>query len=130
MLKSVEFGRFMTPEGTEKLILAFTSKKGQSVAHNKHRIFLFGFACQREDLFRHFIGLISFRLQTLRVLVIELNKEFFCIFYRFLAPFNQLQCSATLIYGTTFPGSTKIHSTSPTGCCKVDMNQWISIPEY
>ena len=88
MLKSVEFGRFMTPEGTEKLILAFTSKKGQSVAHNKHRIFLFGFACQREDLFRHFIGLISFRLQTLRVLVIELNKEFFL---HFLSIFSSIQ---------------------------------------
>ena len=30
-LKSVEFGRFMTPEGTERLILAVTSKTGQSV---------------------------------------------------------------------------------------------------
>ena len=24
--------------------------------------------------------------------------------------------SATLIYGTTFPGTTKVHSTSPAGC--------------
>ena len=32
MLKSVDFGRFMTPEYTETLILAFTSKTGQSVA--------------------------------------------------------------------------------------------------
>ena len=59
MLKLVDFGRFMKPEGTETLILAFTSKMGQSVAHNRHRIFLFGFFCQREDIFRHFIGLIS-----------------------------------------------------------------------
>ena len=48
----------MTPEGTEALILAFTSKTGQSVVHIKrHRIFLFGFFCQREDIFGHFIGL-------------------------------------------------------------------------
>ena len=39
MLKSVDFGRFMTSEGTERLILAFTSKTGQSVAHNRHGIF-------------------------------------------------------------------------------------------
>ena len=49
VLKSVDLGRFMTPEGTETLISAFTSKTGQSVAHNKNRIKLFGFYCQRED---------------------------------------------------------------------------------
>ena len=43
MLKSVDFCRFMTSEGYETLILAFTSKTGQSVAHNGHRVFLFGF---------------------------------------------------------------------------------------
>ena len=59
VLRSVELDRFMTPEGTETLILAFTSKTGHSVAHNRQRIFLFGFFCQREDIFRHFIGLIS-----------------------------------------------------------------------
>ena len=50
MLKSVDFGRFMTSEGTETLNLAFTSKIGQSVAHNRHGIFLFGFFCQRMDI--------------------------------------------------------------------------------
>ena len=54
MLKSVDFGRFMTPERSETLILAFTSKTGQSVAHNRHRIFLIGFFCQRKNIFRHF----------------------------------------------------------------------------
>ena len=49
---------FMTPEGTGTLILAFTSKTGQSVAHNRNRIVLIGFFCQREDIFRHFIGLM------------------------------------------------------------------------
>ena len=39
MLKSVEFVRFMAPEGTETLILACTSKTGQAVAHNRQRIF-------------------------------------------------------------------------------------------
>ena len=52
MLKSVDFGRFMMPEGTETFILAFTSKTGQ------HTL-LFEFFCQRGDIFRHFIGLIS-----------------------------------------------------------------------
>ena len=59
MLKSVDFAQFMTSEGTKKLIFAFTSKTGQSVAHNRHRIFLFGFFCERMDIFRHFIRLIS-----------------------------------------------------------------------
>ena len=50
---------FMTSEGTNTLILAFTSKMGQSVAHNTLRIFSFGLFCPREDIFRHLIGLIS-----------------------------------------------------------------------
>ena len=37
--------------------LAITSKTGQRAAHSSHRIFLFEFFCQREDIFRHFIGL-------------------------------------------------------------------------
>ena len=41
MLKSVDFGRFITSESTETLILAFTSKTGQSVAHNRHGFFIF-----------------------------------------------------------------------------------------
>ena len=41
------------------LIFAFTSKTGQSVARYTHQIFLFGFFSQREDIFTHFIGLIS-----------------------------------------------------------------------
>ena len=56
MLKSVDLGRFMTPEGTETLFLVFISKTGQSVEHNKHKIFSFGFFYQREDIYRHFIG--------------------------------------------------------------------------
>ena len=42
-------------------------------------------------------------------------RGFFALFHRFLARLNQLRCTATLIYGTTFPGSTKIHSASPAG---------------
>ena len=38
-------------EGTDMLILSFTSKTGQSVAQNRKRIFLFGFFCQKEDKF-------------------------------------------------------------------------------
>ena len=63
MLKSIDFDRFMTSEGTDALILAFTSKTGQSVARYSdsytHRIFLFGFFSQREDIFTHFKGIIS-----------------------------------------------------------------------
>ena len=49
----------MTSEGAKTLIFTFTSKKGQSVSHNRHRIFLFGFFCQRKDILRHFIGSLS-----------------------------------------------------------------------
>ena len=59
MIKSVDFGRIMTPEGSETLILALTSKTGQSVAHNRHIIFSFALFYQREDILRYFIGLIS-----------------------------------------------------------------------
>ena len=59
MLQSIDFDRFMMSEGTDTLILAFTSKTGQSVARLPHRIVLFGFFNQREDMFTHFIGLIS-----------------------------------------------------------------------
>ena len=44
LLKLVDFGRFMTSEGTETLILAFTTKTGQSIAHNGHRIFYLDFS--------------------------------------------------------------------------------------
>ena len=50
MLQSIDFDRFMTSEGTDALIFAFTLKTGQSV---------FGFFSQREEKFTHFIGLIS-----------------------------------------------------------------------
>ena len=76
--------RFMTSESTDTLSLVFTSKTVQSVAHNRHRIFLFWVFCQREDIFRHCIGLISdFR----QVLEIKLNEEgfLFFIFHRVLS---------------------------------------------
>ena len=66
MLLSIDFGRFMTSEGTDALILTLTSKTGQYVARNTHIIILFGFLYQlfgflyqREDEFRHFIGIIT-----------------------------------------------------------------------
>ena len=64
MLKSVDFGRFMPTEGTEMLLLALNPKTGQSVAHNRHKLFLFGIFCQRDDIFRHFIGPISDSILT------------------------------------------------------------------
>ena len=57
-IQSNDFARFMTPEGTKTLILAFSSKMGQPVEYTRHKIFLFGFFCLREDK-RHFIGVIS-----------------------------------------------------------------------
>ena len=49
----------MTSEGTDTLILAVTSKMGQSVSRNIHRIFLFEFFCQREDIISHFVVIFS-----------------------------------------------------------------------
>ena len=51
VLICVKVGRFMTSEDTQTLILAFTSKTGQFVAHNRHGIFLFGFFCERTDIY-------------------------------------------------------------------------------
>ena len=63
VVKSIDFDRFMSSEGTKRLILVLTSKTGNSVEHTRHRIFLFGFFCLREDILRHFMY-FNFRLQT------------------------------------------------------------------
>ena len=47
----VDFGRFMTPQSAETLIFAFISITGQSVPHNRHKIFSFGFFYQRERIY-------------------------------------------------------------------------------
>ena len=105
VLKSIEFGRFMTSEGTETLILAFTSKTKQSVAYNRQRIFFIWIFLSENGYIKAFYT-INFRLQSSRLHEIELKKGKFCFFHRSLAPLNQHHCSAMLIYGTTFPGST------------------------
>ena len=66
MLKSIDFDRFMTSEGTDTLIFAYTSKTGQSVARYTHQIFLFGFFSQREDIFIYINAFYrpNFKLQT------------------------------------------------------------------
>ena len=56
---AIDFDRFMTSERINILILAFTSKTGQSVARKTHRFFLLLFFYQREDILGHFKGLIS-----------------------------------------------------------------------
>ena len=56
MIKSIDFDRFMTPECTKMLSLAFTSKTGKSEANNRRRIFCLDFSVRRMDAFRHFIG--------------------------------------------------------------------------
>ena len=68
----------MTSEGTVTLILAFTSQTGQSVARYTHQSFLFGFFYQKNDIFMHFIGLISSSRH--KGFKKELNKEDFLHF--------------------------------------------------
>ena len=53
----------MTSEGSKTFMVALILKTGQSVAHRGHNIFYLGFFYLTEDIFKHFIGLISdFRL--------------------------------------------------------------------
>ena len=62
MQLSIDFDRILTSEGTDTLILAYTSKTGQSVEHyidTDNFYFNFFCHCQKEELFWHFIGLIS-----------------------------------------------------------------------
>ena len=64
------FDRFMTSESRDTLILPFTSKTGQSVGK---RSFIWVLLVNRGDIlsfYRH-----NFRLQTNRVLEIELNEQ-------------------------------------------------------
>ena len=56
MLKSVDFGLFMTPECTKTLTLAFLSKTGQSAAHKRHRIFNLDFSV-RERIYFIYLGI-------------------------------------------------------------------------
>ena len=66
--------RFYDVRRYRHVVLTITSKTGQSVARiNTHTIFLFGFLCQREDILRHFIGIIS-DSRPKRALEIEHNK--------------------------------------------------------
>ena len=59
----------MTSEGTGTLILVLTFKRGQSVAHNKHRIFLFVFSVsERIYIVLKAFYRLNFRLQTYSVL--------------------------------------------------------------
>ena len=51
VVKSIDFDRFMTSECTKTLILAFTSKTGQSAEHTRHRIVLFGFFSGRKRIY-------------------------------------------------------------------------------
>ena len=48
--KFVRFGRFMPSDCTEALILTFTSKTGHFVGLNRHKIFVYEFFCQNEDI--------------------------------------------------------------------------------
>ena len=59
MVKSIDFDRFVSSEGTKTLIMVLTSKPVQPVERTRHRIFKFGFFCQREDISKHFISSIT-----------------------------------------------------------------------
>ena len=89
----------MTSDGTETLILTFTSKTGHSVGLNRHSIFLFGFFCQSEDLFWHFIDLIS-ETPDLNIYVFEkeLDEDFILHFPSILSCLKQLPYSSLLMY--------------------------------
>ena len=50
--KSIDFDRFMTSEGTDAFILAFTSKTGQYVARYTHRIFYLDFSVRERIYLR------------------------------------------------------------------------------
>ena len=67
--------RFMTSEGSYTLILPFTSKTGQSVAQNRQNIFflIWGLLVKSGHILAFYRP--NFRLQTYRVLQIELNEQ-------------------------------------------------------
>ena len=111
VLKSVGFCRFMTSEGTETLILAFTSKTGKSIAHNRQEYFYLDFL--PENGYMKAFQTPEFKDTRDRTKQIGIFAFFFL---SILALLYQPQCSAMLSYGTTFFNSTNIHSTSPAGC--------------
>ena len=64
----------MTSEGSDALILAFTSKMGQFVARYTHRIFLFGFFSQREDIYLRPKVTLHFSVSNISTLILILSK--------------------------------------------------------
>ena len=49
----------MPPDCTVALNLTFTSKSGKYAGLNRHRIFLYDYSSQHQDMVWHFIGCIS-----------------------------------------------------------------------
>ena len=70
----------MTSEGSDTLILPFTSKTGQSVAQNRQKIFLIWVLPVKRG---HILELYrpNFRPQTGRLPEIELNEQEFLPFF-------------------------------------------------
>ena len=62
VLQSIYFDRFMTSEGTDTLISAFTSKTGQSVARYTHRFFIRIFQSERGYIYAFYKP--NFKLHT------------------------------------------------------------------
>ena len=104
----------MTSEGTDALILAFTSKSGAicSALHTPN-FFIWIFQSERGYIYAFYKP--NFKRQTKCSRERTKQRGILAFFNRFLARLNQHRCPATLIYGTTFPDSTKTHSTSPAG---------------
>ena len=59
---SIDFDRFMTPDGSYNLILPFTSKTRQSVAHNRQKIIIWVLLVKRVHILAFYRS--DFRLQT------------------------------------------------------------------
>ena len=108
MVKSIDYGRFIKSEDIYRGLYVENGAICRAIIQ-------FGFFCQRDDTFRHFIGIISDSRFKRYLRQNKTKSFFFFIFPRFLSLFNQLPRSATLIYGITFPGSGKMHSTSSAG---------------
>ena len=76
----------------------------------------------REYIFRHLIGPDSILKGYSIHLYIALNKYVFSLI---LARLNQLQCSATLIYGITVHDLGKVQNTSPAGLLVEESNIYV-----
>ena len=115
-LKIDHFDQFMTTEGTKTLILALTSKTGQSIEYKALIIFIWIFLSERGYL-KAFYKL-NFRLQTYRVLETELNKS---EFLNFFIDFSYTQPAQVLGNADLLYQLSRINQTTQHISCRVTM---------